>query len=435
MDHSLGALASCSDEDLFESLKGLLQDRVPVLQALVDWAVPDIVYGNSRILETRHTGRVKSFSTNTGYGFIHSQEITDALGKDLFLSIEETAGRGHPPGTFTTGSELSFVILLNKGKPQAYDLAPPDFRPGAFLQSRAPLSGKDEAMARAPPAAAQNGCAADGKKGGGKVTDHSQQAWWGKAGGKVAEHSQQDWWGKGGGKADHSQQDWWGKGGGKASDWGGGDDWQQSYWGKGGGCGGAAPAPPPVQQTSGGAVPTYSSVPGLTGVRFWAPVKSFNAEKRYGFLLCEELASTFGKADVFVHASQLGSLADFKVGQTYSFTVVVDSKGKPMAIDLAPGDAAVGGGGAFNKDGRFTAAVKSFNSEKKYGFFNSPELESAFGKADIFVHATQISHLNDFKVGQVFSFSVAVDDKGKPMAVDLVPEGGGGQRTMKRPRV
>merc|ERR1719331_995947 len=62
-------------------------------------------------------------------------------------------------------------------------------------------------------------------------------------------------------------------------------------------------------------VPEYHEAPGLTGRRYQAPVKSYNREKKYGFLLSqdEELTAQFGKPDIFVHGSQLHALGELQV--------------------------------------------------------------------------------------------------------------------------
>merc|ERR1740121_292208 len=59
-------------------------------------------------------------------------------------------------------------------------------------------------------------------------------------------------------------------------------------------------------------------------------VKSYNAEKGFGFIVCNETYSQFG-SDVFLHKDQVKGIG---VGDTVKFTLRLSLKGQPQAKDL-----------------------------------------------------------------------------------------------------
>mmetsp|Transcript_49148 Transcript_49148/g.117081 ORF Transcript_49148/g.117081 Transcript_49148/m.117081 type:complete len:748 (-) Transcript_49148:19-2262(-) len=170
----------------------------------------------------------------------------------------------------------------------------------------------------------------------------------------------------------------------------------------------AAPAGPPVDKIS----------------RFIGTVENFNIEKKYGFLHCDDLMPLTGKPNVFVHQNHLSGVAeaDLKEGNAFSFTLAHDDKGKPMAVELVLEAVTPNGGGVPGSDARYCGTLKRFYPEKHYGFLYCEDLVSNLGKADIFVHQSQLSRAGSFNVGQVFFFGLSVDEKGKPMAVNVEPE-------------
>merc|ERR1712087_369985 len=99
----------------------------------------------------------------------------------------------------------------------------------------------------------------------------------------------------------------WGKDGGKAS-------------GKGKASKGAA--------SPGKSGPPESSaeMPGVTDQRFVGTIKSFNEQRGFGFIECDELMEQFG-GDTFLHNVQMQG---FEVGQRVSFAVFLNKDGKPQ---------------------------------------------------------------------------------------------------------
>jgi len=72
----------------------------------------------------RFTGRVKSFSSSNGYGFLTSPEILAAFGQDIFvhqLEVDKLTGVQQSP--CACGTCVSFTVVPNKrGQPQAREL-------------------------------------------------------------------------------------------------------------------------------------------------------------------------------------------------------------------------------------------------------------------------------------------------------------------------
>ncbi|OLP91173.1 hypothetical protein AK812_SmicGene27158 [Symbiodinium microadriaticum] len=75
---------------------------------------------------------------------------------------------------------------------------------------------------------------------------------------------------------------------------------------------------------------TYPPIKALVERRSDGFIKSFNTEKGFGFIACEELYNVFGN-DVFLVGQQMGS---FNVGDEVSFAVALNKDNKPQAYDL-----------------------------------------------------------------------------------------------------
>merc|ERR1712203_472220 len=61
------------------------------------------------------------------------------------------------------------------------------------------------------------------------------------------------------------------------------------------------------------------------GEEFVGTIKSFNAQKGWGFIECADLKAVYGN-DVFLHHAQLG---EFEVGSTVQFAAFLNQGGKP----------------------------------------------------------------------------------------------------------
>eukprot|EP00397_Hematodinium_sp_SG-2012_P028382 GEMP01029876.1.p1 GENE.GEMP01029876.1~~GEMP01029876.1.p1 ORF type:complete len:263 (+),score=62.97 GEMP01029876.1:296-1084(+) len=72
----------------------------------------------------RFKGSVKSFSSANGYGFVASQEIMEAFGRDIFINqIEVDKMTGIEKSPIACGTCLSFTVVPNKrSQPQGREL-------------------------------------------------------------------------------------------------------------------------------------------------------------------------------------------------------------------------------------------------------------------------------------------------------------------------
>lgn len=103
--------------------------------------------------------------------------------------------------------------------------------------------------------------------------------------------------------------------------------------------------------------------------RYQGRIKSFNADKGFGFIACDETYAVFNR-DVFLHKAHIG---DMTVGTEVRFTVATNKQGMPQAKELeptgtlAPSTAAFGGGKGKGRKGGGKSKGKERNSGKKGG--------------------------------------------------------------------
>lgn len=112
-------LSSCDEETMTSIITGVLQARPEVAPAIVDFACPDLTYGPAKSMaERRAVGHIKSFSPESGFGFIQCPELRAVFGNDVFVH-----GKQCDPNIFSVGSQVTFAVCLSKdSKPQAFDL-------------------------------------------------------------------------------------------------------------------------------------------------------------------------------------------------------------------------------------------------------------------------------------------------------------------------
>lgn len=383
IQENVDILTAYEDTDLLATLKAALENRAAVLQALVDWAVPDRTYVSARLLmNNRVCGKIRSFNEASGYGFIDCHAVHDAFGNDAFLHHQQL-------NSFTVGQEVSFAILLSKdGKPQAFDLGPAkdgtDMRKlerihgtrggvstrgsgskghhdGGRGGHRAPLDGHRGSPDgyrghpdghRHPPDGYRG--SPDGFRGPSDVYRGPPDGYRGSPGGFPGG------WGWGMPPPGPPHGPWLGPG------WGGPP---------------LHPPPPPMPLRMGmgrerpvpldgrlrrsvsrrrlpgarlagprlrdpmskrDAPPSSSSAPGDTGQRFEGVIKSVN--ERFGFIDNSELKARYGN-DVFVRHGEMGN---FRMGEAVSFTLILTRDEKPQAKDIR---AAHGGPGHDDRRG------------------------------------------------------------------------------------
>jgi cold shock CspA family protein len=83
-----------------------------------------------------------------------------------------------------------------------------------------------------------------------------------------------------------------------------------------------------------GGMPMMPPGPGASTGRFVGRIKSFNAQKGFGFIECPEAHAIYGR-DVFLHKAQIG---DFSIGSELCFGVEMNKSNMPQARDLTDVD-------------------------------------------------------------------------------------------------
>jgi len=161
--------------------------------------------------------------------------------------------------------------------------------------------------------------------------------------------------------------------------------------------------------------------------RYQGVVKSFNAQKGWGFIECEDTFESYGK-DMFVMKGALPG-GDISKGEAVTFTVVqtpsgpqaqdVKLVGRPRPSAPMPGasKAPPMGSGSAGQAPDHIGEVKSVSAEKGWGFVTSPTLVQLYGK-DIFFQTKDLYF--PIREGDRVAFSIASGNKG-PVATNLQP--------------
>jgi len=165
---------------------------------------------------------------------------------------------------------------------------------------------------------------------------------------------------------------------------------------------------------------------------FFGTVKSFNPEKGWGHVECDETQALYGK-DMFFMRSQFVGMDSVRKGDQVHFMVQDGQKG-PEACNIHPitptgayNAAAFGSLGQVGHSPSATSGtgtVKSWNPEKGWGHIECSATHALFGK-DVFLMRSHLSGATDVSKGQQVSFSYTQTPRG-PEAVDVKVMGGGG---------
>jgi len=285
------AIVALDEQSAVSVMCSVLESRPDLAPSIVNFAVPDLTYTPVKALsERRSNGLIKSYNHEKGFGFIACQELSDVFGNDVFLHHGQLS-------CFDVGAEVSFAVALNKdNKPQGYDLRPAGGGKGggkAFSPQAAPSfpSGKGAPSKGHFEKGFEKGYSS---KGGGFEKGYSAPA--------------PQWSPADAGK-------------GKGKDFGKGKDkgFEQSFSSSAG----------QKRKLEGGddfKVDKDKELGSFSGF-----IKSFNSNKGYGFINCEDLQAMGYKNDVFLHHAQLGS---HEVGGTVQFTAFLNGKNQPQAKDL-----------------------------------------------------------------------------------------------------
>eukprot|EP00929_Paragymnodinium_shiwhaense_P027489 TRINITY_DN16127_c0_g1_i1.p1 TRINITY_DN16127_c0_g1~~TRINITY_DN16127_c0_g1_i1.p1 ORF type:complete len:250 (+),score=82.02 TRINITY_DN16127_c0_g1_i1:69-818(+) len=184
---------------------------------------------------------------------------------------------------------------------------------------------------------------------------------------------------------------------------------------------------------------TYPPARSLTERRAKGVLKSFNAEKGFGFIDCRELREVFGH-DVFVHAKQLHGLPP---GTPVNFCVVLNKDNKLQAFDvMAEGYDGKGAGlgyvdmnsmgkgngrgkgpqmqhGGLVKEelGQFNGTIVRFNANSGVGFIDCPDLKARGFPGNVYLPQHQAA---GFTVGAQVIFTCFNDTFEQLQAKDLM---------------
>jgi len=156
---------------------------------------------------------------------------------------------------------------------------------------------------------------------------------------------------------------------------------------------------------------------------YFGTVKSFNPEKGWGHIECDETHSLFGK-DMFLLRSQFVGMDHVNKGDQVHF-MIQDGKKGPEACNIHP----ITPTGAYNaaalaapgqtgpSSTSCNGTVKSWNPEKGWGFIECSATHALFGK-DVFLMRSHIVGGMEVNKGQQVSFSHTQGPRG-PEAVNV----------------
>lgn len=141
-------------------------------------------------------------------------------------------------------------------------------------------------------------------------------------------------------------------------------------------------------------------------------IKSYDEEKGWGHIECEEARKTFGKDVFFMRDVLKGSTVS--AGDAVVFNCEVTPKGPRAAVCMVLPQ------GFFNEV--YSGVIKSFNEKKGWGFLTSEETAHIFNK-DIFVRKHELGEIVP-RQGDQFQFTVMVGLGGRLEATNLMPMSG-----------
>eukprot|EP00929_Paragymnodinium_shiwhaense_P007041 TRINITY_DN110_c1_g1_i1.p1 TRINITY_DN110_c1_g1~~TRINITY_DN110_c1_g1_i1.p1 ORF type:complete len:375 (+),score=97.56 TRINITY_DN110_c1_g1_i1:84-1208(+) len=180
------------------------------------------------------------------------------------------------------------------------------------------------------------------------------------------------------------------------------------------------PVTVPSLPGSGASTPRGGSIGGksYTGV-----VKSFNQQKGWGMIECNATRAMYQKDMFFLKTSCQG---DVTMGQKVQFSVGMGQKG-PEAQNIRPVGAGVirkAAAPAVAAGGFYVGTVKSYNTEKGWGFISCDETMQMYGK-DLFMHKNELAGYEP-SAGEQVQFSLTTSSNGQPQAAGVVAAGGRG---------
>jgi len=174
-------------------------------------------------------------------------------------------------------------------------------------------------------------------------------------------------------------------------------------------------APSPAPWVSIGR-PMPSKVPSGPLEHVCGRIKSFDERNGWGFVEGDAIREVYGK-DIFVSKISLQGQT-VSPGDQVKLSLEMGMKG-PMAVNVQ-----VLPQGSFSAEGTpgtvYMGTIKSFNSEKGWGFVTSVETEQIFGK-DIFLHKREVCVDMEPVAGMEVQFFVQLSVGGRPEATGVTP--------------
>lgn len=408
-------------------LSKILQDRPEIAPDIVNMACPDLTYVPTVALTNRRcSGTLKA--VNGEFGAIDCAELQAVFGVDVIVNRKQVR-------SFTEGASVSFAVTLTAdNEPQAFDLdaaASPAPAAGGAPDMAAMMAAMGGMSGGLNPMAAM--MAAMGGGGGASSNDSAPAPALNPMAAMMAAMT-------GGGSSDSAAPALNPMAAMMAAMTGGGAN------------GGTPEGQMMIQMRAMQAMGGISPMPGTSEpCRFWAKagwckfgdmchfkhvgpanpkgkppdqeilgeymgvIKSYNPEKGFGFIACDTLKAEYD-GDVFLSQKHVG---DFQVGGEVKFTAYLFG-GKLQCKDLSDATGQVGPQqGASNKGGSkgasandkelglFVGMIKSYNTDKGFGFIDSPELKSQGYDKDAFLSS---DCYKGHEVGAIVSFTAYLRD-------------------------
>mmetsp|Transcript_158929 Transcript_158929/g.289776 ORF Transcript_158929/g.289776 Transcript_158929/m.289776 type:complete len:586 (-) Transcript_158929:103-1860(-) len=306
----LKGLNSLTVEEAANVISNALVARPELAVTVVDRACPELTYAPAKALTARRgVGRIKSFNSENGYGFIACSELRETFGSDVFLHRAQI-------GSFSVDQDVSFAVLLNREhKPQAYDLQ------AVASTTSCPASASSAPSATAvatevgvppflPPPLPLSVFLPYGQLPPEPQVHSSAKQWLGqdpadRFGDPILLRVRRER------EITHRIR-----------------------------CGAASSTDAQLLEQKGGS--NQERGDSIFDMRFSGRVKSFHSANGFGFIECEELHRRFQR-DVFVHRSQINECT---VGMEVYFRIFLNSKGQPQAACLEKRSAADAGAAA-----------------------------------------------------------------------------------------
>lgn len=387
----IGILKCMDDDSLTAVISKILKSRPEIAPDIVNMACPDLTYVPTVALTQRRcSGTIKAMNAQTGFANIHCAELQAVFGVDVIVHRNQMS-------LFKEGSTVSFATTLTEqNEPRAFDLeacaAPPGSEgPAAGTQDMASMmaamSGGMGAMAAMNPMMAMMSAMGGGAPGVmptmPDVSSMNEEQ-------RNAFQMMQMRMALGGTPIPPSNEPC--------------RFYTKAGWCKFGDTCHFKHVGPPNPK---GKPPDQHILGEYMGV-----IKSYNPEKGFGFIACDTLKAEH-EGDVFLSQKHV---LDFQVGAEVKFTAYLYG-GKLQCKDLFDATGLVGpqkcvgkmatGGQEDIVLGTFVGMIKSYNSDKGFGFIDSPELKSIGYEMDAFL---QKDVIGQFEVGTIVSFGAYLRD-------------------------